>query len=94
MREPVEAYSNYFISDVYKDNEGNVLLSTFDHGVLVIPDIETKDVDPQFSQLSITKLFSTKEVIYLGTHDGQLVKFGNERKEITQKKQQKNWDTF
>lgn len=89
MREPVEAYSNYFISDVYKDNEGNVLLSTFDHGVLVIPDIETKDVDPQFSQMSITKLFSTDEAIYLGTHDGQLVKFGNERKEITQKNNKK-----
>ncbi len=98
MQAPIEAYSNYFISDVYKDNEGNILLSTFDHGVLVIPDIEIQDVDPQFNQMAITKLFSTDEAIYLGTHDGQLVKFRNERKEITEKNNKKietlfKWET-
>jgi hypothetical protein len=32
-------YKDYFISDVYKDFEGNILLSTFDKGILVIPDL-------------------------------------------------------
>jgi ligand-binding sensor domain-containing protein/cbb3-type cytochrome oxidase subunit 3 len=41
-------YPNYFISDVYKDHEGNILLSTFDKGVLVVSDLNIPDVIAPF----------------------------------------------
>lgn len=37
-------YPQYLISNVYEDEEGNILLSTFNHGILVIPDISVPDV--------------------------------------------------
>ena len=37
-------FSNHFISDVLIDNEKNVLLSTFDNGIIVIPDLEQGSV--------------------------------------------------
>lgn len=39
-------YNDYLISDVFKDNEGNLLLSTFNFGVLVIPSLVIPDVLP------------------------------------------------
>lgn len=37
-------YPQYLISDVYQDEEGNILLSTFNHGILVVPDMNVPDV--------------------------------------------------
>jgi hypothetical protein len=37
-------YEDYYISHVYKDSEGNFLLSTFDKGILIIPNLSTFDV--------------------------------------------------
>ena len=84
---PIESYSNYFISDVYNDTEGNILLSTFDNGVLVIPDIDVKDVDANFMDYSITKIFSdaVSNEIYFGTNDGKLLRFDQKIEEINSK---------
>ena len=81
---PLESYSNYFISDVYQDNEGNILLSTFDNGILVIPDVDVKDVDANFIDYSITKIFSDTDnkEIYFGTNDGKLLRFDNKIEEL------------
>lgn len=81
---PIESYTNYFISDVFKDNEGNILLSTFDNGVLVIPDEQVLDVDNNFKKYSITRLFSLEnDALYFGTHNGQLLSFNNKIKTLS-----------
>ncbi len=84
---PNESYTNYFISDVYKDNEGNILLSTFDNGILVIPDIDVKDVDVNFKNYSITKIYSDTEngAIYFGTNEGKLLWLDKNIKELNPK---------
>jgi len=84
---PIESYKNYFISDVYKDNEGNILLSTFDNGILVIPDLDVKDVDVNFKNYSITKIFSNldNKKIYFGTNEGELLLFDKKVEAISAK---------
>ncbi len=79
-----ERYTNYFISDVFQDMEGNILLGTFDNGILVIPDVEVNDVDANFKNYSITKIFSNPDNngIYFGTNDGKLLQFDEKIKEI------------
>lgn len=37
-------YPQFLISDVFEDAEGNLLFSTFNHGMLVVPDITVPDV--------------------------------------------------
>ncbi len=69
-------YKNYYISDVYKDVEGNVLLSTFDKGVLVIPDQQIPDVINTFDDDPIASLYSDKELgLLLGSSQGKLIAY-------------------
>ena len=56
---PKSYYNDYFISFVYEDNEGNFLLSTFDKGILVIPDINIPDVINTIEDDPITSMFSS-----------------------------------
>ncbi|MBK9191742.1 MAG: hypothetical protein IPM77_09630 [Crocinitomicaceae bacterium] len=78
-QEPNKLFFNRFlISDVYVDQEGNFLLSTFDHGVLVIPDLNVPDVIQDFNYESATAI--EIDSIYgaiIGTSTGQLVKYHN-----------------
>ena len=72
-------YDGYFISDVYKDHEGNLLLSTFDKGILVIPDMEIPDVINSFRDDPVTSLFFDTEIgLLLGSSKGQLMSYRNE----------------
>jgi ligand-binding sensor domain-containing protein len=69
-------YEDYFISDVFKDKEGNVLLSTFDKGVLVIPDIGIPGVINPFRDDPVTSLFSDPSSdLMLGTSRGKLLNY-------------------
>lgn len=81
---PSESYLNYFISDVYKDTEGNILLSTFDNGVLVIPDADIKDIDNRFATYSITKIYASdkENELFFGTNEGKLLSFQTQIKEL------------
>lgn len=69
-------FGDYFISYVYKDHEGNILLSTFDQGVIVIPDKDVLDVDPQFANCDITRIINgAEEELYFGTRNGSILKY-------------------
>jgi len=69
-------YDDFFISDVYKDVEGNTLLSTFDKGVLVIPDLNVPDVIDTFRDDPVTTLYSDQSVgLILGSSEGKLMTY-------------------
>jgi ligand-binding sensor domain-containing protein len=71
-------YPNYFISDVFKDREGNILLSTFDKGMLVIPDLKVPDVINTFYDDPITSLYSDSEMgLVMGSSKGKLMNYLN-----------------
>lgn len=76
-------YEDYFISHVYKDLEGNILLSTFDKGILVIPNLKILDGLKELKELQITRILSDEnDQTYLGTNDGQILRFSKGKKEI------------
>lgn len=66
-------YENYFISDVYKDREGNTLLSTFDHGVLVIPNKFLRRI-PQNTNETVTQIatVTNQEGLLFGMSSGEI----------------------
>lgn len=67
-------YGRYFISDVYEDREGNLLLSTFYHGVLVITDMRSPDVIGAFKDDPVTALYADdRQGLYLGSSQGQVL---------------------
>lgn len=69
-------FDDYFISDVFKDNEGNVLLSTFDKGILVIPDTKVPDVINSFKEDPASALYSDSLLgLIIGTSKGSLMNY-------------------
>ncbi len=69
-------YEDHFISNVYKDKEGNVLLSTFDKGVLVVPDQKIPDVINAFRDDPVTAIhISDSYGLILGTSKGKLMNY-------------------
>jgi len=71
-------YGDYFISDVFKDNEGNILLSTFDKGILVIPDTKVPDVINSFRDDPVTSLYSDSALgLMMGSSKGKLMNYLN-----------------
>jgi len=83
-------YEDYFISDVYVDSEGNTLLSTFDKGILVIPDLRIPDVIASFRDDPVKTLLSFKnEELILGTSKGKLLAFSNGKMEPLNQKGQR-----
>ena len=71
-------YSDYFISHIYKDHEGNLVLSTFDRGVLIIPDIHIQDVLTLPEKQSIVSIHSDDKLgMILGSVKGKLISVKN-----------------
>jgi ligand-binding sensor domain-containing protein len=69
-------YEDYFISDIFKDHEGNILISTFDKGVLIIPDLNVPDVIQSFKDDPINSLFgSNSSGLLMGSSQGKLFTF-------------------
>ncbi|MBK7665927.1 MAG: hypothetical protein IPJ32_00445 [Sphingobacteriaceae bacterium] len=63
---------------MYEDHEGNILLSTFDKGILVIPDVKIPGVIHSFRDDPITSLYCDKEMgLLLGSSKGQLMAYKN-----------------
>ena len=76
-------YQDYFISNIYKDREGNILLSTFDKGVLVIQDMQIPDVIHSFKDDPITSIQYDLELgLLLGSSKGKLMSYKNETLEL------------
>jgi ligand-binding sensor domain-containing protein len=72
-------FKDYFISSVLKDKEGNILLSTFDKGVIVIPKMSVPDVIDPFQQDPMISIYAvTKNEVYLGSHRGLLKSYQNQ----------------
>ncbi|MBC7861504.1 MAG: histidine kinase, partial [Bacteroidia bacterium] len=62
----------------YKDNEGNTLLSTFDKGILVVPDLKIPDVINSFRDDPVTALYAANEQgLFLGSTQGNLMSYTN-----------------
>lgn len=73
-------FGNYFISDVYEDHEGNILLSTFDKGILVIPDMKIPDVINRFEDDPVTSLYSDPlGDLILGSSQGKILRYKNNK---------------
>lgn len=74
-------FEDYYIANVYKDNEGNFLLSTFDKGIIVIPDMKVPEVVQSYKDDPITAIYADKDLgIILGTSKGSIIEYGNARK--------------
>lgn len=72
-------FSEYLISHVFEDDEGNILLATFDHGIIVIPDMQYPDIDPAFEGLFVTRLLSdASRGMFIGTRNGGLLNYRNQ----------------
>ncbi len=71
-------YEDYFISNVFKDNEGNTLLSTFDKGVLVIPDLKAPYIIQAFPDDPVTSLYQSANYgLVMGTSKGKLLNYSD-----------------
>lgn len=65
-------FPSYRISDVYYDHEGNILLSTFDKGIILIPDLVIPDVINSFSDDPVNSIaFDSLCGIMMGTSLGK-----------------------
>lgn len=81
-------YQNYFISDIFKDHEGNILLSTFDHGVLVVPDLAVPDVIGAFQDDPVTALYTDPAdgSLYVGSSKGRLMCYADGQLQVLKPK--------
>jgi hypothetical protein len=71
-------YNDYYISNAFRDNEGNYLLSTFDKGILVIRDLQVPEVIQSFREDPITALYSDKDLgLLMGSSRGKVFKYQN-----------------
>ncbi|MBI3134710.1 MAG: histidine kinase [Bacteroidetes bacterium] len=76
-------YTDVFVSDIYEDNEQNILISTFDHGVYVIPDLKIPDLIKDFLDEPVGVITQNDSLgLILGTSRGKLVTFKNGKFDI------------
>lgn len=72
-------FGDHFISDVYKDKEGNYLLSTFDNGVIVIPDLNIPDVINSFKEDPVSTIATGyNNGLLLGSSKGNVLNYKNQ----------------
>lgn len=76
---PVPVFNDWIISDVYKDREGNILLSTFGVGVLVIPDVTIEGaIALPSKQVPMSIGYSaTGGNLVIGSENGKLYEYAN-----------------
>jgi hypothetical protein len=79
-------FENIFISDVFRDHEGNYLLSTFDRGIIVVPDLSIPDVLFDFGNDPIVSLSSDVSNLYLGSSAGKLYAVKDEKLKLISNK--------
>jgi len=73
-----QMYSDYFISNVYKDSEGNILMCTFNNGILVIPDLKIQDVLILPGKQSVVSIqYEPETGMVLGSREGELIVYRN-----------------
>ena len=68
-------FSNYFISDILLDAEKNILLSTFDNGVIIIPDLNSGSINlPDDEKISYL-ISDEDEKLIIGSNQGNLYSY-------------------
>lgn len=68
-------FKSKIISAFLKDKENNIILGTFGEGLIVIPNIEIKDLDIDHLNIKVTKITSDQnDNIYFGGRDGRVYK--------------------
>jgi sensor histidine kinase YesM len=65
--------ADYFISDVYTDVEGNVLCSTFDEGIIVVPSLDFHRKEFHTDVKLMDASVHSDSSLFLGTNDGALL---------------------
>ncbi|MGL4597266.1 MAG: sensor histidine kinase, partial [Bacteroidia bacterium] len=76
-------FEDFFVSNVYKDNEGNILLCTFDKGVIVIPDIQMPGTINLVKDDPATSIYSDSELgLLFGTTQGVLMGYKDKKATI------------
>jgi hypothetical protein len=71
-------YPQFLISDVYKDAEGNLLFSTFNNGILVVPDMHIPDVLNIPAGQSIMSIQGDEQLgMLMGTLTGKLLSYSD-----------------
>lgn len=71
-------YNDVFVSDIYLDAEGNILLGTFDKGVIVIPDLKIDDVVNSATKDPMISLYAdANNAVYMGSNTGVLYEYKN-----------------
>lgn len=78
-------FNDFFISYVFQDHEGNILLATFDQGIIVIPDMKIMDNVSEFSDYKITRITKgNSNELFFGTRDGGVLKYDGKLQTISQ----------
>lgn len=76
--------SNYFISKVYEDQEGNILLGTFDKGLIVVPNLDGVENLNALIDKPIATVTHLRNKVYLGLHRGDLLELDQSLKSISE----------
>lgn len=76
LNPPPILFRDQLISHVFEDAEKNILLSTFDHGVMVVPNLKANDVISTLSPYDITRVETGPNgELFFGTRSGGLIAF-------------------
>jgi hypothetical protein len=74
-----ELFKGIFISHVFQDQRGNILLGTFDHGIILIPPISSELLISSQELAISTFNILNDTVFYLGGKDGDLYRWKEQR---------------
>lgn len=68
-------YADHFISDVYVDHEDNILLSTFDEGILLVPNNKVLGLQLENNEKITHITPADKQTIFIGTDQGNIYSY-------------------
>lgn len=74
-------YKNHFISDILTDHEGNILLNTFDEGVMVIPDPNIQAFSFDFNEKT-SRISSSNDQVFISTNKGNVYQFNQGKPQL------------
>ena len=81
-------YTDYFISDIVQDSEGNTLLSTFDDGILVIQNNDISSFSPKDEKITCLSSDNDK-TLFIGTDKGNIYTYDNQTSNLIYGDEQK-----
>lgn len=78
-KRPALNYEQEFISEVFLDREGTLLLGTFGKGIMVVPHPNKRDAIPMSPEATVLTLHARPESkeLFMGSRAGELLRFAN-----------------